>query len=394
MRIATTLFFLLLFPVTVLSAVDSTVLKRYEKKITAAHTQTDSISVLIKMRKKQIDSLRLSEGKELSALHEMEEALSLSKEFLKTLSLQQDSVTTLISEFIVAIDSLSVIQKRKRSQLKKRVIALHRRGVPSDLEILLNPSSMNEKLQQRHYIGTLNEYDRNLIKEIVYRRDTLETKTSVLQLQQEEYTRIQQEKKAEAEKVAKQAEERKKHLAAIQRKKRKWESAVKELEQAQKELTSLVQTLSQEKDELSEQMKKLKASFENRKGKLLWPAEGSLKQKFGKIVHPEYKTVTRNNGIDIGAKKGSAVLVVAPGLVKHVGNMKGYGKIVLVDHFGGYTTIYAHLASTTVKKGDEVPLGKKIGTVGESGSLDGVKLHFELRKKAKALDPVLWLKSR
>ncbi len=71
--------------------------------------------------------------------------------------------------------------------------------------------------------------------------------------------------------------------------------------------------------------------------------------------------------------------------------MKGYGKIVLVDHFGGYTTIYAHLSTALVKKGDEIAVGKKIGTVGESGSLDGVKLHFEIRKKAKALNPTEWL---
>lgn len=373
------------------AAVDSSMLKRYEQKITKAHTQTDSISALIKKRKRQIDSLKRSEGKELSALSEMEEALNMSEEYLKTLAVQQDSVTGLIFYFQLSIDSLNQVQHRKRELLKKRVVALHRRGVPSDMEILLNPSSIEEKLKQRHYIKSLNRYDQNLIRDIRHRRDTLETEQKVLELQTEELARLKEENRLEAERVAKQAEERRKLLAQIQREKRKWQNAVKELEEAQKALTTLVTTLASEKEVLTEQMKKLKESFEARRGKLLWPAVGDVTQKFGKIVHPEYKTVTRNNGIDIGAKKGASVLVVAPGLVKHVGMMKGYGKIVLVDHFGGYTTIYAHLSTALVKKGDEVALGKKIGTVGESGSLDGVKLHFEIRKKAKALDPAEWL---
>lgn len=388
------LLLLLLLGVPLCAAVDSSLIKRYEKKITKAHSETDSIAALIKMRKKQIDSLRRSEGKELSALSEMEQALSMSEEFLKTVSLQQDSVTALADHFQLSIDSLYLVQEAKRALLKKRVIALHRRGIPTDLEILLNPSTIEEKLKQRHYIKSLNRYDQNLIRDITRRRDTLETEKTILHIQTEELKRLEEEKRLEAEAVAKQAKERKKLLAQIQREKKKWQSAVKELEEAQRALTSLVSNLSDEKAELTEKMKKLKQSFVKRKGSLLWPSEGALKQTFGKIVHPEYKTVTRNNGIDIAAKKGAAVLVVAPGVVKHVGMMKGYGRIVLVDHMGGYATIYAHLSSALVKKGDEVPLGKKIGTVGESGSLDGVKLHFEIRKKAKALDPALWLKKR
>ena len=98
-----------------------------------------------------------------------------------------------------------------------------------------------------------------------------------------------------------------------------------------------------------------------------------------------------NNGIDIGSKRGQPIECVAPGVVLHVGSMRGLGKMVIVDHAGGYLSIYAHLESISVSQDQEVTSGTNIGNVGDSGSLGGEKLHFEIRKSTNALNPVEWL---
>jgi septal ring factor EnvC (AmiA/AmiB activator) len=138
----------------------------------------------------------------------------------------------------------------------------------------------------------------------------------------------------------------------------------------------------------------LSTAFEKNKGRLPWPVEGAIVKEFGKIVHPVYKTVTMSIGVDIGTGRGERVECVASGKVEYVGWMRGYGQFVIVNHPGGYLTIYAHLDSIMVAKDKDVATGEALGTVGETGSLDGAKLHFQVRKSSDPLNPREWLEKR
>jgi septal ring factor EnvC (AmiA/AmiB activator) len=88
---------------------------------------------------------------------------------------------------------------------------------------------------------------------------------------------------------------------------------------------------------------------------------------------------------------GALVHAVAPGRVVHAGWFKGYGNLVIVDHGGGYHTLVAHLASMRTAMGEDVEAGAVLGTVGDSASLKGPYLYFELRERGKPVDPRPWL---
>jgi murein DD-endopeptidase MepM/ murein hydrolase activator NlpD len=115
---------------------------------------------------------------------------------------------------------------------------------------------------------------------------------------------------------------------------------------------------------------------------------------FGAQVHPRFGTRTFRNGVDIAAAEGRAVSAVHPGQVIYTGWFKGYGNLVIVDHGAEYYTLYAHLADIAVDEGDDVRQGQRIGTVGDTGSLDGPRLYFEVRHQGKPLDPEQWLRER
>jgi len=112
---------------------------------------------------------------------------------------------------------------------------------------------------------------------------------------------------------------------------------------------------------------------------------------FGKVVDPRFNTVTVQNGLDLSAPAGAPVHAVAPGRVVHAGWFKGYGNLVIVDHGDGFHTLVAHLASMRTAQGEDVEAGTVLGTVGDSGSLKGPYLYFELRKGGKPVDPAPWL---
>jgi murein hydrolase activator len=133
------------------------------------------------------------------------------------------------------------------------------------------------------------------------------------------------------------------------------------------------------------------AGFAQFQGRLCAPAAGPVTSTFGKKIHPDFNTVTMQNGIEIGAAAGAPVKAVAPGVVRFASWFNGYGNLVIVDHGSGYYSVYAHLAEIAVAVGQTVERGAALGTVGDTGAMGGPSLYFELRFHKQPLDPQTWL---
>lgn len=130
------------------------------------------------------------------------------------------------------------------------------------------------------------------------------------------------------------------------------------------------------------------------RGRLAWPADGKVVAEYGAQVHPRFGTKTFRNGIDIEVAEGTDIKAVYPGHVVYTGWFRGYGNLIIVDHGGEYYTLYAHAADIKVNEGDEVKQGQSIGTVGDTGSLQGPRLYFEVRHQGKPQDPAQWLRPK
>ncbi len=136
---------------------------------------------------------------------------------------------------------------------------------------------------------------------------------------------------------------------------------------------------------------KLDGEFSKNKGKLPWPAEGPVVGRFGKHYHPVYKNLELppNNGMDVAVAKGSEVKAVFDGVVSQVIVMPGYNQCVLVQH-GNYFTLYCKMKSVSVKSGDKVRTGQKLGTI---DTINGqTQLHFEVWKGNTPQNPESWLR--
>ena len=129
-------------------------------------------------------------------------------------------------------------------------------------------------------------------------------------------------------------------------------------------------------------------------GKMMWPVEGKVSSGFGRRGKRSFHA-----GIDIPMPKGAPVAAAQNGVVTDIGSSKdkryrGYGNVVLVDHGGGITALYAHCTSVSVKKGQKVRQGDVIGTVGNTGRTTTHHLHFEVHKNGKPVDPLSYLVER
>lgn len=133
-------------------------------------------------------------------------------------------------------------------------------------------------------------------------------------------------------------------------------------------------------------------SFATLRGDLPQPVAGSLAQGFGEHLHPRFRTKTVQSGLLIAATNGAPVGAVADGRVVFADYYQSYGPMVILDHGGGWFTLYTHLLGLQVAKGQVLKAGEAVGAVGDT--VDGPRLGFEIRYQAQAQDPQKWLKAK
>jgi len=130
------------------------------------------------------------------------------------------------------------------------------------------------------------------------------------------------------------------------------------------------------------------------RGKLAWPLRGSVISSFGKKKSARFDTYTMNNGIEIKPERSDEIRAVGGGEVIFCDYFKGYGNLVIVQHAGNFHTLYGHCDAFLKRPGERVGTGEVIAMAGNSGSLYGKALYFEIRQGLKPLDPLLWLAKR
>ena len=207
----------------------------------------------------------------------------------------------------------------------------------------------------------------------------------------EELNRLSKEEKQASSIVANLKKDKKKYQQQLAAKKKQVEALNREIERlVASAMKGAKATTSSSKNKMIVDTK-LDAEFAKNKGKLPWPADGPIVDKFGEKYHPVYKNVKlpSNNGVDIALPHGTKVCAVFSGVVRQIVVMPGYNKCVLVQH-GSHFTFYCKLGKVSVKAGDKVSMGESLGTV---DTINGqTLLHFQVWQNNKPQNPEYWLK--
>lgn len=125
--------------------------------------------------------------------------------------------------------------------------------------------------------------------------------------------------------------------------------------------------------------------------KLIWPVQGKIFKPYGEQYNAEYKVSTMNDGIDISAETGSNIVSVEDGEVAFAEWYNGAGKLIIIDHKNGFHTLYSHIGTLRVSKGDKVKKNQVIALSGQTGSAQIPSLHFEIRRRGVPVDPIQYL---
>lgn len=168
------------------------------------------------------------------------------------------------------------------------------------------------------------------------------------------------------------------------------EEDIKKLQESATALQQLIIRLEKKRKRAEDEAAR-KKSMQGRKRSLRWPVSGQVTARFGRNRHPELDTVTISNGIRIQAQPGASVMAVAKGTVMFAGAFRSYGQMVIVDHGGGFCSIYGQLGGISVEEDQAVVEGGVIGSIARAGP---PVVYFEIRSEGQAEDPLLWLEEK
>jgi septal ring factor EnvC (AmiA/AmiB activator) len=347
------------------------------------------LSTLERRREAEATAARLLADQERSVLDELqqaEEAVGRAQLQLARVEQGRSAAERALAEASGAEAEASRRLLGRLDELRPRLSARARMGRSGELAVLLSAPTLADLVKRRYLLDLLLRRDALLVagaREAWSAREraraTREAEAARLAAMAASLVELREQAHA-------RREERETLLAALRTARGFHERAAAEAATQARALAAFVATLPERAEGRGPG-----GGFALRKGTLRLPAAGAITVGFGKVVNPRFNTVTVQHGLDVEAPAGAPVVALAPGRVVHAGWFKGYGNLLIVDHGDGYHSLVAHLASMRTAMGEEVTAGDVLGTVGDSGSLKGPYLYFELREKGRPIDPRPWL---
>ena len=340
-----------------------------------------------------LDSLQKEESGYLDAINKIEKSLLETEKELETIEkdieLTSKELNKIEDEFILEKEKL----KEKTRILEIKLREIYKRNRTGYLAILLSSETFSEFITRYRYFRDILSQDNQVINDLLQQIKRTEDKKTDLENREEILRLLKKEVKKEKENIEFSIKAKKSIIKKISSQKTAYLKSLEELKKSSLEIRNIIQRIHQKQKENFQEKEKQGPGIilKPKKGIFTLPVQGKLISNFGKQVNPDFNTYTFNSGIDVSAPLGEVVRSAGPGEVIYTGNIKGYGQIIIIDHGGRTTTLYAHLSKILVEIGDKVNKGQIIGQVGNSGGVSSPRLHFEVRVEGKPTDPMNWL---
>jgi septal ring factor EnvC (AmiA/AmiB activator) len=314
---------------------------------------------------------------------------------LQTLDRQIASIGAVVDETTERLASAESELLVRRATLQRRLVEIYKRGPLYTAEALLTARSFGELIARYKYLHEIAVHDRALVRGVEKLRDDIGRQRAELVKLRDAVSDSRSEKQREEERLAQLTRNRSSNLEQAQRSTKQIQVRLAKIRESEARLGNVIANIEAERRRAASRPNAPKASASTLRtadaGQLDWPVDGTLLYRFGRVVN-QNNTTTRWNGVGIAAPEGASVKAVAPGTVVSVGQLGTYGLTVILQHGEGDYSVYASLASASVRTGASVKKGESIGTVGVSDPDLKPHLHFEIRPKGRAVDPERWLR--
>lgn len=368
----------------------------------AQQKELDELRRQISEYEQKISQKKEKEQTAANFINSLDKEIDLTTKYLKTLRTDIHQNERQINIYQNNIDQISEEISKLKELIKKRLVSYYKKRRLKDIELLLSSETASQVRAWMKYQQIVAEHDKRTYQSLIDKQEILKQQQDLLKLKIRSNERNIITKQREEKQLQTSREKRAAMLSDLKKDTDYLEQHLEEIKEAQRQILILVSQSEEERLTRTARTTKPREQavpstrtqkFASLKGKLIWPTQGEIITHFGSHKHPTLKTVTENLGIDIKAPLGSPIVAVDQGRVQTITWQRGLGNIIMLSHDEGFYTMYTHMAEIHVELRDNVEEGQVIGTVGDSGSLNGSVLHFQIWKNTENLDPEKWLGS-
>ena len=332
-----------------------------------------------------------------SELTNIERQVETTGRIVSELDLQINALGSQIeritADLLVAEDALT----EKRSILYHRLSEITKRGPLFAAQVLLAAESFGNLLSRYKYLYLISRQDRQLVRDVQELRDRVAAQRDDLLTARSDLARRRNERAEENERFRQLEQQRERSLQDSQREQRQMEQRLQQLARDEARLNDLIVALERRRRAVEAAPGAVAAPARittSDLGQLDWPVAGDVIYRFGRQRLPNNTTILWH-GIGIATPPGTPVRAIAAGTVRIALPLGTYGPSVIIDHGGGFYTVYGFLSDIAVRQGQSVLKGQTIGQSGGENSDQGPHIHFEIRgRDGQALDPIAWLRQR
>jgi murein hydrolase activator len=360
----------------------------------------------IRAKKQMLKKARKVESKVSTELEHIDRNLKDKEATLSALNRELQSVEVGLTHIRKEIEQVRQDAEKKKEQIRKRLSALYKAGELGEARMFFSSESLPQLIENRRYMKSVVENDRKLFTDYQEKFGKLQKLKSSLEQEAGRKEKLQGRIRQKKQEVEVEREEKAANLDKIRQEKKSYVASLKELEANARRLQLMVERLEarSRKSYITKNEKRTPTvgghdlpaipdkGFGAQRGRLNLPTAGTISSRFGKQKHPEFNSFTVNNGITINAPMNTDFRSVYEGHVIFADRFKGYGNMMIIDHGGGFFTLYAHATKLDKKVGATVAKNEVIGAVGDTDSTQGSCLYFEIRYQGKPVDPSIWLR--
>jgi len=380
-------------------------------------SQEGQLKEVRKKIRKEEDTLKQIAGKKkslLGALEELDQKITLARQECRE---TEKEIRKLEAEMIKLKEELKSIEHQlegQRQGFESRLVAYYRVGRTGALPILFSEGSFGEKMRRLESMKKVLASDWGLILAYQTLIEEKESKAKSLQESLDQQRLLRQRLREREKELLARKREKDTLLFQLERDKGLHQIALKEFREAGEELEQYIrrkleEARKKEERRLREETREKSApgkteapafavpsgdSFESCKGKLPWPVQGELFRRFGKYYDPQFGSEVVSKGIDIKTQPETPVRAIWNGSVVYSDWFRGYGKLMIIDHGGNSYSVLSHMSRVLKSEGERVEPGEIVGYAGDTGSLQGCLVHFEIWHLGRAQDPMDWIRAR
>ena len=345
----------------------------------------------IKRGQAQINEMRQKERLILDRLDQMELQLQLIRDNLGKRRRERTLLRREVAEKRKRLKELNQELEKLRALLAQRLEALYKFGRHAYLNVLASARDVSGFQHHWVYLRAVAEQDSALIGQFIKRQQEEEKLTQAFTAREEKLGRLVAKIGQEVAELEKIKREQVALLQDIHNQEELYQDYVTELAAVSRELKNKIEELQRQIGR-GKARTQPKGGFASKKGALPYPVQGKIMSRFGPKQHKKFGTKIRSNGIEIATEPLSPLVAVYGGQVLYSEWVKGYGKVIIIDHGDKYYTLTAHLAEVLKETGATVESGEIIGYAGYSPiEQSGGMVYFEIRHLGKAINPEAWL---